>query len=413
MQIQEESLIHFFFIAFIALTAYLAVPGAGAFYVRGVWRQFRRTISASVLFRPLTYEDLHFRDEKWRGPCRFYGTIRAVQGEDRIWCSDGRISVSVDLRGTRVYMLSAMIDEERIYTSQSSPEEPPRRISWKRLSSLPEYTKVYISGVLRREEGIGVFSRREDIPLLVIIYEQEDEALLRQALWRGRQRNEYWNLYTPGSLVVGSFSLFLYFYLLIQRPLLQLPALAALTLSLAPILPLLPPALFLVILYMRNWRKGRILRAERDLLRIPTLYFRDESENGGGDTVRRTRLPTDEQFLMIRELDKKKVPAVFPDGRWIELSIPARHIGKEYYMFGVACSEALKAGEGGKSEELRLCIPRDPAAEGLIVPGNPFFLARKCEARARHLEAVGLSLFVAGAFINGFLAFAVLRSLLF
>jgi hypothetical protein len=405
MQIQEESVLHFFFIAFIALTAYLAVPGAGAFYVRGVWRQFRRTMTASVLFRPLTYADLHFRDEEWTGPCRFYGTIRAIQGEDRIWCSNGRISVSVDLRGTRIYLLSSTIDEERIYARHSSPEEPPRRISWKRLSSLPEYTKVYIAGVLRREKGTGVFSRREDLPLLVIIYEQEDEALLRQAVWRGRQRNEYWNLYTPGSLVVGSFSLFLYFYLLVQRPLLQLPALAALTLSLAPILPLLPPALFFVILYMRNWRTGRVLRAERDLLRISTLYFNDGIEIGEEESVRKTRLPTGEQFLMLRMENKREVPAVFPEGRWIDLSISKRLIGREYYIFGVSCGE--------NSNELRLCTPRDPAAEGLIVPGNPFFLAKKCEARARHLEAVGLSLFVAGALINGFLAFAALRTLLY
>ncbi|MFO7850310.1 MAG: hypothetical protein R6V67_10150, partial [Spirochaetia bacterium] len=295
MYFQQEIIFHLTIIALIALFGYLLIPAAGAFYVRHVWRKFRSSLLSAVKNPPLSYSALHAKSSELNGPFRFFGTIRAIQDNDRAWCSDGKLTVSVNLRGKDIYFLSSSYYEEEIYSANTYPEEPPRRISWNRLTSLPEYTGIFISGMIEHRGGMGTFvqsdspgrnsrslfgrlvgrnlGRSNGESLFVIIYEQEDSALLRQAIWRGRQRNEYWNAFTPGSLVVGSFSLFFYFYLLSQNPAFHLPAIAALTLSISPLLPLFPPAVFFLLFYIRFWKKGRILRAERDLLRIPTLYF--------------------------------------------------------------------------------------------------------------------------------------------
>ena len=427
MYFQQQNVLHLIFIVLIALTAYLFIPGAGAFYVRYVWRSFRRRLMDAALCPPLSYRALHAAgdgaENALEGPFRFFGTIRAIQGDDTAWCSDGSLTVSVHLRGTRIYLLSSSIDENRIYEGRTHPEEPPRRISWNRLTSLPEYTRIFIYGMVRRSNGRGTFVQSEQHPLLVIIHEQEESEVFPQAVWRGRQRNEYWNIYTPGSLLVGSFSLFLYFYIIVQDPLLQAPALAALVLSVAPLLPLLPPAVVFFFFYSYFWKRGRILRAERDLLGIPALFFRSILEEPGcsersenrGDMMTRV-LPTGETYVMARVPDRDSAVSLFPDGECVGLSLPAELLEREFFVFGADHETAGVPGGGehnGQGRLSRLVTPRDPAAAGLIVPGNPCTLSRECERRAGRLEAAGLLLFVVGAVLTGAVAFVVLGSLLF
>lgn len=441
MYFQQEIIIHLSIIALIALFGYLSIPVVGAFYVRHVWRRFRTTLLGAVKNPPLSYAALHRRSSEQQGPFRFFGTIRAIQGNDRAWCSDGKLTVSVNLRGKDIYFLSSSYNEEGIYSGNTYPEEPPRRISWNRLTSLPEYTGIFISGMIEHREGMGMFVQNESRSrnlrsrlnrllrwkcsknnrkhsngsgksLFVIIYEQEDSALLRQAVWRGRQRNEYWNTFTPGSLVVGSFALFFYFYLLMQNPVFHLPAVAALTLSVSPLLPLFPPAVFFLLFYIRYWKKGRILRAERDLLRIPSLYFkRTEGKDRGNRLLQSCRLASGERYVMAKAADRVTAETIFPQGRFLHLSLPGEVLGEEYFLFGVEPERSKTEGhEGPRAEQLpeKLLLPEDPGAEGLIVPGDPFILSERCERRARNQEALGLSLFCIGLALNVFITFVIL-----
>jgi hypothetical protein len=55
---------------------------------------------------------------------------------------------------------------------------------------------------------------------------------------------------------------------------LRLPALSALTASLLPVAPILPPALIGYSIYRSLWKRGRALRAERDLLRLKQHMWR-------------------------------------------------------------------------------------------------------------------------------------------
>ncbi len=430
MHFQQEFLLHLLIIALIAIVGYLGIPGAGAFYVRHMWRKFRRTLLTSVVYPPLTYADVHETGEldatderggELRGPFRFYGSIRAIQGDDRAWCSDGKLTVSVNLHGKRVFLLSSSYLEKEIFSGNTYPEEPPRRVSWNSLSSLPEYTGIFISGFVSKEGGQGVFVDSEKVPLLVIIYEQEDSALLRQAIWRGRQRNEYWNVYTPGSLVVTSFVLFLYFYFLMQNPLFHLPAIAALTLCLTPLLPLLPPAVFFLFFYTHYWKRGRMLRAERDLLRLPTLFFQDGEDEEERCVLQEYLLPSREHYVMARVPDRESAEKIFPEADQLQLSLPQEFLGEAYYVFGVmgdTVSEARETeksaeelhadGEGCTAELGRLTQPKDPAAEGLVIPGNPFRLSKLCEKRAQRLESFGLLLFAVGLALNLLITFVIL-----
>ncbi|MFW6343790.1 MAG: hypothetical protein ACOC2B_03525 [Sediminispirochaetaceae bacterium] len=463
MYFQQEIIIHLSIIALITLFGYLLIPAAGAFYVRHVWRRFRSTLLGAVKNPPLSYAALHKRSSELQGPFRFFGTIRAIQGNDRAWCSDGKLTVSVNLRGKDIYFLSSSYNEEEIYSGNTYPEEPPKRISWNRLTSLPEYTGIFISGMIEHREGMGMFVQNErrsrnlrsylkrlfrwrpgrnrgkysigsGKTLFVIIYEQEDNALLRQAIWRGRQRNEYWNAFTPGSLVVGSFSLFFYFYLLMQNPVFHMPAVAALTLSISPLLPLFPPAVFFLLFYIRYWKRGRILRAERDLLRIPTLYFEKTNDRDRGNRVLQScRLATGERYVMVRVADRVTAETLFPQGRFLHLSLSSDVLEGGFFLFGVdperqrlkrarlegprsvALEHPGPEGEnieiaGGRTEELpeKLLLPKDPGAEGLIIPGDPFILSERCERRARNQEIFGLSLFCIGLALNVFITFVIL-----
>jgi hypothetical protein len=81
---------------------------------------------------------------------------------------------------------------------------------------------------------------------------------------------------------------------------------------------------------------------------------------------------------------------------------------------GSADTEAESAGtvafdsEGCALELGRLVAPKDPAAEGLVIPGDPFRLSTLCEQRAQRLESFGLLLFVLGLALNLLITFVIL-----
>ncbi len=270
MVLQPEFIYHTGSILILAGLCFLFFPGLGAFHIRGSWRRFRALLLKAASLPSLTYplmRELRDKDGGGGADFHFFGRLQAMQRDTEIWLTNGTVTVLADLQKVYVHMLS--FDTTPITESwEQYHEESHRRMRWKQVSSLPEYTKVFISGRLFWKDGHAVFLDTPESPLLVVIYEGDDRNLLIHATWSGRQKNEYWNAYTPGSVALGSFALFSYFYLLLRNLEFIFPVLLSVTLALLPIAVFLPPGIIFYFFYRRLWIRGRVLRAKRDLVRL-------------------------------------------------------------------------------------------------------------------------------------------------
>ena len=142
------------------------------------------------------------------GEFRFFGTLEAIQGDDRIWITNGRFSVAAELRGVRVHLIPESESGSETADRGTSGGEL-RSVPWSRIFSLPEGTPIFLGGVLYAEEGRGVFRDYGKTPLLVVIHDCARENIVSRAVGSGRQRNEYMNAFTLPSVAIGSLSLLL------------------------------------------------------------------------------------------------------------------------------------------------------------------------------------------------------------
>jgi hypothetical protein len=220
----------------VAAVFYLAVPGMGAFIVRGQWRLFRRTINEISRYPIAGARAMGRVKNSFVGYFRFFGTLESIQGDDRIWIANGPSSVAVDLKRLSVYMLPDAAPR------QGREEADLAAVPWNRIFSLSEGTTILVGGALYAEEGRGVFRPHGRRKPLVVIYDCGREHIIPQAVRSGRQRNEFWNIFTIPSIVTGAFTLILLAYFLLGMPDQRFPALVALSASLAPVAPFLPPA---------------------------------------------------------------------------------------------------------------------------------------------------------------------------
>jgi hypothetical protein len=400
-------------VVLVAFLFYGAIPGIGAFTVRARWRIFRRRMLESSLRPFVQYKDLSrpaagLPDDGSLGSFRAFGTMEAMQGTHRIWINTGRSTVGVDLEGVQVYLLpsfSAVPSPtvvERL--EQSAPEEEPSVVPWARIYSLPAGTQVFVDGPLFSEDGQAVFRGRARDPLLVVIYDGSQRTLLQRAVWSGRQKNEYWNQFTLASLLTGAFLLALLAYLFLRVRGSGLPALVSLSLAAFPVVALLPPGVLMYFLYRHFWKRARLLRAERDMLRLPLRHFAPaDSESppavGGegaaaGGEIREAsiRLPTGERYIRTREyrwlIDG---PLVIRGSGLLE---PVERTPQSYWLFG-AVDEAAAAPT--------LRMPQDPMAELVLVVGEPENLAKACSRKARIYELLSAGLFFVAVTLNLFL----------
>ncbi len=380
-------IIYIFFIFLIAFVFYGIIPGLGAFMIRAQWFGFReRLISASLL--PLADNTtIHTQKSKFVGRFRLFGTLEAIQGDDRVWISGKDFSVAADLKKTSIYLLSSyphgLPTAEKDQAEVNFPDEQPACIPWEKIFSLPSGIQVFISGSLFAEDGRFHFKNQPNEPLLVVIFDGNKELLLERSIWSARQKNEYLNQFTPVSLVCGSLSLLLIAFLLSRLIDFSLPAfhsyslafsiptLLALTLSLFPFVYLLPPGVGLYFLYRHFWKRARYLRAERDLLKLPLRYLSDI--NALEKTKSTGVLPDGEKYIMLR---KPKHNATHD--HLSPTSIPVRdcslktEVEKEpdFYFFG------------SPGETTSLKKPGDPMGEVISIPGNPYKLAGACQKKS-------------------------------
>ncbi len=369
-----------FIIILVTLLFYGIVPLIGAFSVRRMWRHFRSGLMSAALKPPLTYKIVYSSSAE-DGVYRFFGSLQAVQDENMIWLSDGSISVSVDLEGVPVYFLPPVVEGDQNGKNYRYQDNSPRKTYWNRVFSLPEGTSFFVAGQLVHRNGRTFFTKTKETPLTVVIYDCEDSEFYSNAVLSGRQRNEYWNAFTPGSLTIGSFTLFIYFYLLIQLPYMRFTAVTALTFSLVPVMPFLPPGLLFYYIYRNYWKRARILRAERDLLLIPVNFFPESMEFTEDNSV--TIASGMEYGFLIRDT-REEALSIFDNTVERGISLKKNRSDQDrFYIFG------LLSGEG-----------KDNMAGTLMIPGNPVALSLYATKKARKYEMISILSFGVGFFMN-------------
>ncbi len=379
-------MVQLFLILGIASAGYLLFPLLGAFRVRRQWRVFREALYASMDYPLLSYRIVRERDRNSR--FRFFGRIEAGRGDNRIWITNGKLSVQVDLAGISVYTLSAGSEPGAEYVKGIRAEQdeivfsdiPPAYTPSRQITSFPLGTELFVAGNLIYENDRPVFQAEESRELLVLIYDGDPHMLLRRAVWAGRQRNEYLNQFTPLSLTLASFTLFILAYIFLRTPRYLFFAHLALTMSLLPAAPFIPPGLLFFSLYRRIWRAGRYLRAERDLLMLPVRRFFSETMIRGGG---KTRLPDGSEYRVESCDNLKSAGEACPGST-------------------VRTTRLIKPPELGTRRFLTFCgNSADPFAESLLIPGNPGDLSRRCAAGARLREIAAAWLFVTALLSSG------------
>jgi len=374
---------HLFIIILITLLFYGIIPLVGAFFVRSRWRQFRKLIMKASLLPLLSYKAVHGSEES--GLYRMFGSLQAIQDDNIIWIANEDVSVSLDISDLPIYILPSFTKDDNQLKTNMFPDESPKRKYWSSIFSLPEKTSFFVSGELVNENGRSKFKNSKDNNLMVIIYDCDKADFYSHSILSGRQRNEYWNVLTPGTLTAGSFSLFIYFYLLIQIPYMHFVAVTALSFSLVPVLPFLPPGLVFYYIYRHFWKKARILRAERDLLKLPLNFFDGKGEiskiksvdlSGGGNY----RCDISNNSNNALSMFEKYVLRTSSLKRY-------RSIKDEYYIFS---SDKIERD--------------DPMAETLVIQGNPNILTCESTKMAQRYEFVAVFSFGIG-FITNFLIF--------
>lgn len=420
---------HVLLVLCIAALFYVVVPAVGAVLARSHWRRFRTTVT-TVSHYPTAAPGVVSRQHGApAGFYRFFGTLEAIQGDDRIWLTNGRFSVAADLRNVRVYLIPEAEAEETAAAALGS-------VPWSRIFSLPEGTPVFVGGALFSEEGRGVFRDSGRTRLLVVIHDCPKESLVLHAISGGRQRNEYINSLTLPSVAIGSLSLVLFAFTLLAIPE-RVTALLALTAGLAPLSPFLPPGFPLYFAYRSSWKKARLLRVQRDVVRLPLRYFPDSE--GGTRSRRATLLPDMEPYLMVRGMLEEHQPrraaepggedsaaerdadstgdsgrGIVSDGHRlalpkgitrVEVDLPGPVLRR---LRGRTGESVAFCGYTADGDTVSLRKPDDPMAGSVLLPGDPAALSRECERAARRYELISVTFMALDALVNLPLVFLIL-----
>ncbi|MBN1412247.1 MAG: hypothetical protein JW969_15485 [Spirochaetales bacterium] len=393
----------------VAFIFFLFIPGIGANIVRIRWKRFRNRLVESSLYPIVDYSNIAGPSAVVKGIFRFFGTLEAIQGENRIWLTNGDFSIACDLTDVVVYMLPEEPlfennNPEKSELEESFNEAEPSSMRWDRISSIPEGTKMFISGVIHVKNGRGIFKSASKNPLLVVIYEGNKTGLLKRAISTGRQRNEYWNQFTWISLITGICILFLMSFFLFQKDISKTMGFLTVSLSILPPSIFLPPGVFFFFLYRFFWKKARRLRAQRDLFMLPLRYFKDISFPDS-EKERCAELPDHTKYIMIKtgEKDNKSYYPIIGEVKTeINQVFPGQNPEKnENYLFGSFIE---------KEDGSFITTPADPMAELIYFPGNPGTAAAVCNKKAWLLASISFLFMFIGLCCNFTLIFLILQN---
>jgi hypothetical protein len=403
---------------------YGIVPLAGAVIQRGKWRKFRRRFDELRLKPVLNYSVYRQIDGRGRdraaegGVFRFTGGFESITDGKTLWIQGEDLTVPVFLGDDQTWLLP-MQEGEGQPESFDPGEEAPERVRWDRISSLTEGARVFAGGPLVFRDGRWSFVSTKENPLMVIFYDGPDSLLTTRAIRAGRQRNEYWNPATPYSLIAGALCQILIAIAFLNRPAYRLTVVTALVALFIPLFPLIPPGLLFTVLYRRfSWR-ACILRAYRDLVRLPLrgLNRKTHGDNSLDETVYESvLLPGGERYGCVR---CNSLPPAAREGK-IPFLLPEYSKGRpkgDWYIFGaIKQPEDLQPGDdedqyGTKPGPVVAAPPvpdglpvqpEDPFAVYGIIHGRPELLARRYGLTAYTLEIISWIVLLAGIGLNVF-----------
>jgi len=194
---------------------------------------------------------------------KFTGNIESITDGHTLWVRGDDLTIPVSLLKTKCYLLPK-------HEGEGLPEAP-EQIRWNRVSTLTEGSKVFIGGMIGKQDNRYNFIQSKENPLMVIFYSCPDAELPGSVIRSARTRNEYWNSLTPASLAIGALILIYIAASFLDRPAFRLTVISALAACFIPILPIFPPGFLFTSLYRRLTWNARKLRAEHDLARFDLL----------------------------------------------------------------------------------------------------------------------------------------------
>ncbi|MDR0494152.1 MAG: hypothetical protein LBG95_00780 [Treponema sp.] len=368
---------------------YGLAPMAGALSKRYKWHTFRKRFDELRLSPILDYNQYSRQDNA--KTFRFAGGFESVTDGHTLWIRSEDLTVPVTLKNAETYLLP-MQKSGGIPEVFDPEDEAPERIRWERVSSFTEGAKVFVGGLLICRDGQRSFISSKENPLLVIFYDGPDHSLATRAIRAGRDRGEYWNAITPYALVIGALCQILMAVTFLSRPAFRLTVIVSLIALFVPAYPMIPPGLLFTVIYRRFAWRSRILRAYRDLARLPLRYLASPK---GQALKESSPLPNGELygFVCSAELPPQaqegKIPLLLPE--FAKAVGSGASQGNLWYIFG-----ALRPGEKMPVQ------PEDSFATFGILPGRPDLIARHCELAAYMLESAAWLILIAGIGLNIF-----------
>jgi len=370
---------------------YGLVPLAGAMVKRHKWHIFRKRFDELRLSPILDYRQ--YSQEGKDDTFRFVGGFESVTDGQTLWIRNEDLTVPVSLQNAEIYLLP-MQKSEDISDVFDPGEETPEKIRWERVSALIEGARVFVGGLLVCQDGRRSFVSAKGKPLMVIFFDGSDHSLATRAIRAGRYRGEYWNTITPYSLVVGALCQILMAVMFLSRPAFRLTVIVSIIALFVPLYPMIPPGLLFTVMYRRLAWRSRILRAYRDLARLPLRYLssrKNKSFLGNFAPLNKScLLPNGEQYGFVCA---KELPSQAEEGKMPLLLPELTKFRKDnvWYIFG-----ALHPGE-------KLPVqPDDYFATFGILPGRPEAIARYCEILAYTLELAAWLVLLTGIGLNIF-----------
>jgi len=340
----------------VALVFYLVVPLVGGFALRSQWRRFRARFEELGAAPFLAYRDAALAACRGDGPVgrfRLCGRIEALEGDDRLWLRGEGVSAVVEFSRSPLYALPP--DEERAGALE--------RLPWKSVTSLAEGTRMLAEGLVVMEGGKPIFVDEPGEGLVAVSYDCEERGLGARIVAGARASNEYATPLSAVSIAIGIATMSALLLFMVGRSSLSTVRAMAFIVGILPLLPFLPPGLFLFLLYRRLWKRALSLRISRDLYRMLALRVRrEERAEGEGE-------PRGEDATAGSEAGRLLAPGETPPPETLVLDLPAgvEDDGKAILFF---------------AEE-----PRDPLDGPTLSRGDPALLAA---AAARRAKAVAL-----------------------
>jgi hypothetical protein len=386
------------------------VPVAGAFVIRRNWRVFRRRFDDLRLRPVLDYAAYcRFASEGsavfGENVFRFLGGMESLTDGHTLWIRSDTLTIPVSLSGALTYILpvSEKTEEPGLF---DPGEEAPQRIRWNQVTTFTEGAKVFVGGILTRQDNRWSFVSTREYPLLVIFYDGPAHTLANRIIRAGRHRNEYFNPITPYAYMFNAFSQVLIAFSFLSRPAFRLTVLTAVIAIFAPLFALLPPGVLLTALYRRLWWRAKIFRAYRDLVMLPLKYLNNGDRypppEPGLFESRAGQLPDGEVYTLVYT---DTLPAPGKEGP-IPLLIPEHYArkGEGWTVFGALPKSVKRPGSTVPANSGALPVfpakPGDPFGTYGALPGHPDILAQRFNLAAYALEILGGLLLLVGISLN-------------